>query len=105
MLRVDGYDAEVTIDGAAALARLSRQPIPDVLVTDFHMAHADGLAVARYARSRRPSIVVFVLTIHPHSPEAAAEPLEPPIHILTKPLDYALLVHSLRDALGSVSVA
>ena len=47
LLRSDGYDTEVTNDGAAALQRLTRDPVPDAIVTDFHLPYADGLAVGR----------------------------------------------------------
>src|SRR5262245_11232922 len=52
MLEDDGFDVELANDGAAAIGRLAREPVPDVLVTDLRMPHADGNAVARYARSR-----------------------------------------------------
>src|SRR5687768_16354025 len=99
LLREDGYDAEVTTDGAAALARLTRSPVPDALVTDFHLPHADGLAVGRYARSRRPSIPIFVVTGYPHSLEEAIDPLDEPVVLMTKPLDYVDLVRRLTAAL------
>jgi two-component system response regulator MprA len=103
LLRADGYDTEVATDGAAALARLTRNPVPEALVTDFHLPHADGLAVGRYARSRRAAMPIFVVTGYPHSLESAAEPLDQPIELLTKPLDYADLLRRLALALGGVT--
>jgi two-component system response regulator MprA len=100
LLRGDGYEAEVTNDGAAALARLTRNPIPDAVVTDFHLPHADGLAVGRYARSRRPSMALIVVTGYPTSLDQAANPLDQPLHVLTKPLDYPDLLARLASALG-----
>jgi CheY-like chemotaxis protein len=100
LLRADGYEAEVTNDGAAALARLTRNPIPDAVVTDFHMPHADGLAVGRYARSRRPAMTLIVVTGYPSALESAANPLDHPLHVLTKPLDYPDLLARLAGALG-----
>ena len=102
LLRADGYDAEVTNDGAAALARLTRNPIPNAVVTDFHLPHADGLAVGRYARSRRPAVALFVVTGYPNSFANAVDPLDHPVHVLTKPLDYADLLKRLGAALGAV---
>jgi two-component system response regulator MprA len=100
LLRADGYDTEVTVDGAAALARLTREPVPEAVVTDFHLPHADGLAVARYARSRRAGIPIVVVTSHPHSLQEATGGLDEPIALLTKPLDYAELLRRLAAALG-----
>ena len=37
---------------AAAIARLACNPLPHAIVTDFRMPHADGMAVAQFARSR-----------------------------------------------------
>lgn len=101
LLRADGYDAEVTVDGAAAVARLTRNPVPEAVVTDLHLAHVDGLAVGRYARSRRARIPIFVVTGYPNAPAAAAEPLDEPLHVMTKPLDYADLLTRLAAALGA----
>lgn len=100
LLRVDGYDAEVAIDGAAALARLTRNPVPEALVTDIHLPHADGLTVGRYARSRRRAIPIFVVTGHPQWVASDADPLSEPLELLTKPLDYADLLRRLGRALG-----
>ena len=102
LLQIDGFDTEVTTDGAAALARLTRSPVPDGLITDFHLAHADGLAVGRYARSRRAAIPIFVVTGDPGSVARAADPLGEPIVVITKPVDYGDLVARLRAALPAV---
>ena len=96
MLRLDGYDVEVTTDGAAALARLARAPIPSAIVTERHLPHADGLAVSRYARSRRPGIPIFVVTDYPGS--LGKESNDEPLQMLTKPLDY-------EDLRGRLDVA
>jgi CheY-like chemotaxis protein len=100
LLRSDGYDAEVTTDGAAALARLTRSPIPEALVTDFHLPHADGMAVGMYARSRRASIPIFMVTAYPQSLERAAGVPGEPYELMTKPLDYADLARRLTAALA-----
>jgi len=99
LLRIDGYDTNVATDGAAALSRLTRHPVPDALITDFHLAHADGLAVGRYARSRRSTMPIFVITGDPKAVEAAVDPLGDPMVLLTKPVDYTDLVNRLRAAL------
>lgn len=102
LLHADGYDTEVTTDGAAALARLTRNPVPEALATDFHLPHADGLAVGRYARSRRMAMPIFMVTGHPHALTDAADPLDQPIELLTKPIDYVDLLRRLAAVLGVV---
>lgn len=95
MLAEDGFDVELALDGAAAIARLGRRPIPDALVTDMYMPHADGIAVTRYARSRCPGMLAVVVT--GHAELVAPNDLAPPAPVvLSKPLDYETLTHTLR---------
>ncbi|HEY1960531.1 MAG TPA: response regulator [Polyangiaceae bacterium] len=98
MLREDGYEVEVAVDGPAAIARLTRSPVPNILISDLRMATVDGVAVVRYAQSRRPDMRVVVVTGYPHLVQSALDP--PPI-VLTKPLVYG----DLRAALGSAGLA
>ena len=100
MLREDGFEVEVATDGASAIARLGRKPPPAVLVTDFHLPHADGIAVARYARSRDPRVAVVLVTGYPQlaqAEQAQSEPIEPPPQVVTKPLDYESFRRLLSD--------
>ena len=93
MLREDGYDVDVAIDGASAIARLTRMPMPSVLVTDLRMPNADGCAVSVFARSRDADIPIIMVTGYPH---LAAQKLSPKPIVLTKPLDYADLSAALQ---------
>ncbi|WP_437332782.1 response regulator [Sorangium sp. So ce296] len=103
LLEDDGFRVELATDGALALARLARTPAPDVLVTDFRMPHADGLAVARFARSLRPDLPLFVLTGYPELVARLGRGLEPEAVVHTKPLDYAALSAELRSSVEAVS--
>ena len=47
LLREDGFDVEVLCDGASALARLSRAPLPDVLITELSLPVTDGVESTR----------------------------------------------------------
>jgi two-component system response regulator MprA len=99
MLREDGFGVEVARDGAAAVARLSRSPVPDALVTELTTAHVDGIAIGRFARSQRPGLPVLVVTSYPNlfNPDAFSK--GPPASLFTKPVDYTALREALRDAL------
>jgi CheY-like chemotaxis protein len=99
MLREDGFDVEVAHDGATAIGRLSRVTIPDVLVTDVLMPHADGFAVAQYARSRKPLLPIFMVTGYPERITLRVKTLDPAPHVFTKPLDYAALARELSAAI------
>lgn len=94
LLRDDGFEVDVVRDGAAAIAQLTRSPLPDVLITELKMRFADGVSVARYARAQRPGLRVVVLTGHPHLLQPGAIGSPSPL-VLTKPLDYAQLLAAL----------
>jgi two-component system response regulator MprA len=98
MLREDGYEVEIATDGAAAIARLAREPAPDVLVTDIALPFADGLAIASYARVQRPGMTIYLVTGRPEMARGQ-RPLVPAPRVFTKPLDYA----SLRDDLEATT--
>ncbi len=98
MLREDGYEVELAFDGAAAIARLARTPVPDVLLTDFRLAHADGVAVAEYARSRRAQIPVLMLTGYPEIATRLVDDLVPRPVILPKPLTYTDVTREIERA-------
>jgi two-component system response regulator MprA len=89
LLRDDGFDVELAFDGAAAISRLSRSPVPDALVTDFRMAHVDGVAVASYARSRQADMPVIIVTGYPELVQRLAHSLEPAAKVLVKPAPYS----------------
>jgi len=105
MLEDDGFLAELATDGAAAIGRLARLPIPDVLVTDLRMPYADGMAVAQFARSRCPSLPVFVVTGYPDLVAKLEASLEPRAVVHTKPLDYAALSDELRSTVEAAALS
>jgi DNA-binding NtrC family response regulator len=95
LLRDDGFQVQVLCDGALAISRLSRSPLPGTLITELVVPSTDGESIARYARSRDPHMQIVVLTRHPHL--LKTETFEDPVPVvLTKPLDYAQLLELLR---------
>jgi len=98
MLSEDGYEVDVAVDGAAAIARLGHGPPPDVLVTDVHMPGGDEAAIVYRARSLRPDMLVVVVTGYPYSVDRTLQPR--PV-VLTKPLVYG----DLRAAIASAGLA
>ncbi len=103
LLREDGYAVEVAGDGAAAVGRLSRLPLPDILITDMQLPHVDGEAVARYARAGRPTIRVFFVTGYPQLARAALGGPSADAAVFTKPLDYDALRNEL-DRKGAAAL-
>jgi two-component system response regulator YesN len=73
-------------DAMAAIDELK----PDVVMTDIHMPHADGIAVAAHARERDPGIVVVVLSGYDEFSYAQAA-------IRNNVFDYVLKPVSSRD--------
>jgi len=96
LLADDGFVVEVLSDGAAAMSRLARWPLPRTLITELAVPSTDGETVARFARSRDPALRIIVLTTHPHllRPQNVPEPM--PV-VMTKPLDYRSLLELLRE--------
>jgi len=101
LLNEDGFEVEVSSDGARAIARLSREPAPDVLVTDLRMPHADGLSVARYARSLHPSMPVFIVTGYPELVGSIDKVLNPAARVFTKPLAYPELTAAMSGSVAT----
>jgi len=100
LLVEDGFDVEVSSDGASAIGRLSRPPALDVLVTDLRMPHADGLSVARYARSLNPTMPVFIVTGYPELASGIEKVLAPVARVFTKPLAYPELTAAMAGSLA-----
>lgn len=88
MLREDGYLVETAADGAAAIARLARGDRPDVVVVDYRLPHADGLAVAAFARARFPNIPLIVVTGWAEVVAGSDTGLDPKPLVLGKPINY-----------------
>jgi DNA-binding NtrC family response regulator len=94
LLREDGFDVEVVRDGAAAIARLTRAPLPDALITELKLPLADGAAVARFGPTQHAGLRVVVVTRYPNLflPEAFGNPVP---EVLSKPLEYERLLEIL----------
>lgn len=97
MLRDDGFDVEVAFDGASAIGRLARPPIPNALLTDVRMAAVDGVTVAKYARSLDEHMPIIFITGYPQLVTPKADAIGAVVH--AKPVDYAALAMEVRRRL------
>jgi len=94
LLREDGWNVETAFDGAAAIHRLTRKDHPDALIVDVRLPHADGVAVAKFARSHDGAIPVVFVTAYPESVEL--EGFDPKPLVLPKPVSYPDLMAALH---------
>jgi CheY-like chemotaxis protein len=62
LLRARGYEVEVARDGLEALARLEREPLPDLVLLDYEMPQLDGEEVlARLRKEARTAHLPVLL--------------------------------------------
>jgi two-component system response regulator MprA len=61
-LELQGYEVELAVDGAEALARLNANGHPDAVVLDILMPGIDGLEVCRRIRRAGNAVPVLMLT-------------------------------------------
>jgi two-component system chemotaxis response regulator CheY len=73
---------------------------PDLVLTDYHMPHVDGLQVARLVRRADAGVTVVMLTSM-HDPALEAGLATAGVrHILHKPMTGEALVKALEEILG-----
>jgi two-component system, response regulator YesN len=76
-------------NGQEAIAAIE-ESLPDVVMTDIHMPHADGISVAAHAMEKHPEILVVILSGYDEFTYAQAA-------IRNKVYDYVLKPVSSRD--------
>jgi len=76
-------------NGREAIAAIE-ESLPDVVMTDIHMPHADGISVAAHAMEKHPEILVVILSGYDEFTYAQAA-------IRNKVYDYVLKPVSSRD--------
>ena len=97
-LRQEGCRVITAEDGDAALDILRRGGV-DALLADLRMPGLDGLELLRAAKRLTPEGEGIVLSGHGTVEEAVAAMKEGAYDFLTKPIERAQLVHTIRQAL------
>ena len=91
MLRAEGWNVVGLPDGSKAIERLRSGERVDVVLTDWRLPGADGLAVLEAARAADPTLPVVVMTAF-GSIETAVEAMKKGAEdFITKPVDPDLL--------------
>jgi CheY-like chemotaxis protein len=93
------YVLHVAHSGAEALDRLTAeiQPEPIVILSDINMPGMDGLALLREIKTRRPELVVMMVTAYGDDERRRRAAEWGACEFLAKPLDFDLLKHQLRQ--------
>jgi CheY-like chemotaxis protein len=61
-LEDEGWRVVSCVDGAAALTRLASNARYDLLITDNHLPHVNGLELVQYARTLRPQLPILMFS-------------------------------------------
>jgi CheY-like chemotaxis protein len=106
LLEGDGYEVVLASDGAEALHTARRMGATlDALVTDLNMPRMGGEDLIHALRDDRPGLPIVVVTGSP--PRGGAEELLREgggyghLALVCKPVNYAELLDSLRQAIAS----
>ena len=67
MVQIEQGTAELCADGLEALARLEKNPVPDLFVIDLHLPGANGEEILKAARAdpRFIQTIMIVVTVDP----------------------------------------
>lgn len=98
-----GFVVETAPDGASMIERMTQAngTRPDLLLTDYLMPHADGLAVLRAARDHLPGVPVVVLSAVPQTAQAGNDSTALEFDaVLLKPVNFPELQDTLARLLG-----
>src|SRR5829696_5839683 len=96
-LEAEGWRVIMCVDGAAALTRIASGARYDLLLTDNHLPHVDGLELVRYARRLRadlPIIMFSAVDCRDRAEQAGVDVF------LRKPEDIARLIPAIKQLLN-----
>jgi two-component system, NtrC family, response regulator GlrR len=99
-LATANYIVESTEGGQAALDACVRAR-PNLIITDLHLDHMNGLALLKELKSRWPSITVIIVTAHATIPEAVEATQCGAFGFLIKPLEKAELLGQVERAVAA----
>jgi two-component system chemotaxis response regulator CheY len=98
-LEAEGWRVVMCVDGAAALTKIASGARYDLLITDNHLPHVDGLELVRYARKlkHRSELPIVMFS----AVDCRAKALEVGVDVfLQKPEDTQRLVPTIMRLIG-----
>src|SRR5208283_403423 len=74
LAELEGYQAEVILDGAVAMKRLDLEPVPNLILLDLHLPNVEGDQILRAARANPGwmKVPLYIITVDPQ----AAQPYQ-----------------------------
>jgi len=103
-LELDGNVVVEAADGRAGLGVLSRpDSVFDLLVSDIAMPELDGIALAKAAKARRPSLPIILMTGYAHQREHAADVAAIVREVLPKPFSLDEIRRCVGRALAAAA--
>lgn len=97
-----GYAAIEAVDGNSGLRILQSDARIDLLVTDVGLPGGmNGRQLADAARLSRPDLSVLFITGYAENAVIGNGPLEPGMHVLTKPFAMETLASRIKDLIGT----
>ncbi|MCY1078584.1 sigma-54-dependent transcriptional regulator [Archangium lansingense] len=104
ILRRDGFDVTVAVDGEQGLAEFNKNGA-DIVVTDLVMPKAGGMEVLRSVNAANPDVPVIIITAH-GTVDSAVEAIKAgAFDYITKPFDQAELSAVIAKAAKAHDVA
>jgi len=95
-LEAEGWRVVTCVDGAAALTKIASGARYDLLITDNHLPHVDGLELVHYARQLRHRAELPIIMFSAVDCRASAEQAGVDV-FLRKPEDTPRLVPVVRQ--------
>jgi CheY-like chemotaxis protein len=100
VLAGEGYAVSIAADGEGALAAADRDE-PDLVLLDLNLPGMSGWDVLAQLRKRKPNLPTVVITARAN--QAALAGARGASRLFEKPLDFPVLLGSLRQALASAA--
>jgi len=97
---MEGYNVATAEDGREGLMRASADS-PDLIVTDIQMPNIDGTEMIRRLRAQPSCSRVPIIVMTAYGSEIAARAVQSGANrALTKPVDYDLLLETIKDLIN-----
>lgn len=99
LLRAEGFTVSTASDGEAALAEV-RRAVPDLVLTDLHMPHMDGVELCQRLHEIDDDLPVIIMTAQADMMAVIESLRSRAEDFLTKPLDRDQVVWRVRRAIA-----